>query len=217
MSTISNRHCKRHFLAKKVPKKIINSVLLTAGNAGSSKNSQPWKVAVLSGTSKNKLITAMCNKFDQNIFEKPDYNYMTDPMPKIFKERARECGFSLYKLKGIDKNDHKMRTEHFKENYTFFNAPIALIFHLHQHPEPGNFLDMGLFMQNVMLGLVEHGLGSCPQFSICSYSQTIKEQLKIYDRTIVCGMSVGYPDESAPVNSFIPNRLPLDQYVTWHS
>jgi nitroreductase len=76
---------------------------------------------------------------------------------------------------------------------------------------------MGLFMQNVMLGLVEHGLGSCPQFSICSYSQTIKEQLKIYDRTIVCGMSVGYPDESAPVNSFIPNRLPLDQYVTWHS
>ena len=32
---------------------------------------------------------------------------------------------------------------------------------------------------------------------------------------IVCGMSVGYPDESEPVNGFIPKRISIDEYVKW--
>ncbi len=218
MDIISKRHCKRKFLNKRVPKSIINDILLNAGNAGSSKNSQPWHIEILSGKTKQVLTEKMCSKFDNNIFEKEDYLYMTEPMPDIFKERARDCGYSLYKLKGIDREDYKKRTAHFKENFTFFNAPLALIFHLHENAERGNFLDIGLFIQNIMLGLVEKNLGSCPQYSICAYSKTIKEELNIpKNRIIVCGMSVGYPDNKDPINNFIPNRLPLKNYVKWHN
>ena len=215
-SIITSRHCKRKFTNKSIPKKIISTILTNAGHAGSSKNSQPWQVAVLTGKTKQTIVDTMCKKFDHNIFEEPDYNYMTNPMPDTYKERARNCGYALYKLKGIKKDDKNKRNAHFRENYTFFDAPTALIFHLHEGAERGNFLDMGLFIQNVMLGLVEHGLGSCPQFSICSYSQTIKNLLNIpKNRIIVCGMSVGYPDQEAIVNTFIPERLPLDEYVEW--
>ena len=216
-SIITKRHCKRKFLTRSVPKDTINTVLSNAGHAGSSKNSQPWKVAIVCSQTKEALVNKMCSKFDNNEFEASDYTYMTDPMTHEYKERARECGYALYQLKGISKENKTETTAHFRENYTFFNAPLALIFHLHEDAERGNFLDMGLFMQNVMLGLVEFGLGSCPQFSICSYSTTIKKHLNIpMNRIIVCGMAVGYADESAPVNSFIPNRIPIEDYTKWY-
>ena len=66
-----------------------------------------------------------------------------------------------------------------------------------------------------MLGLVSEGLGSCPQFSICAYSQTIRQLLNLKDRIIVCGMSVGYPDETALVNTFIPKRIKPNHYIEW--
>ena len=90
-----------------------------------------------------------------------------------------------------------------------------MIFHLPMESERGNFLDIGLFMQNVMLGLVVEGLGSCPQFSICSYSDTIRQVLGLNNRMIVCGMAVGIPDESAKVNTFIPERLSVNKYTQW--
>ena len=216
-SIIKKRHCKRKYLSKKISKKLINKILLNATNAASSKNSQPWKVAVLTGRTKSQLVKEMCAKFDNDISESPDYIYMTNPMPEIYKERARECGYELYKLKGINKDDKEKRKQHFRENYTFFDAPMALIFHLHENAEKGNFLDMGLFMQNIMLELVENNLGSCPQYSICSYSETIKKVLDIpKNRIIVCGMAVGYPDENSNINSFIPKRMSLDEYVKWY-
>jgi len=35
------------------------------------------------------------------------------------------------------------------------------------------------------------------------------------DRWIVCGLSVGHPDLTAEVNSFVPERLPLSGFVDW--
>ena len=68
----------------------------------------------------------------------------------------------------------------------------------------------------VMLGLLARGLGSCPQASVAGYSDAIREHLGFgADRLIVCGMSIGYPDEAAPVNGFVPERAPLDDYTQW--
>ncbi|RAP34687.1 nitroreductase [Candidatus Marinamargulisbacteria bacterium SCGC AG-439-L15] len=213
---IKERHCKRAFLNKPVPKDTINDILQIAGNAASSKNSQPWQVAIITGKTKDTLSKKMCEQFDKGASDTPDYTYMTDPTPPHFKDRARDCGYRLFELKGIDKNDHNKRKAHFRENYTFFGAPVALIFHLHPKAEPGNFLDIGLFMQNVMLGCIAYDLGSCPQFSITSYTNTIKSLLTINkERIIVCGMAIGYPDPKAKVNSFIPPRLTIENYSKW--
>jgi nitroreductase len=35
------------------------------------------------------------------------------------------------------------------------------------------------------------------------------------DRTIVCGISFGYPDLDHPTNSYRTTRAPLDQVVDW--
>ena len=73
-----------------------------------------------------------------------------------------------------------------------------------------------MFMQNVMLGLTAHGLGSCPQFSVAEYANIVRESLGLAeDSCIVAGMSVGWPDLEAKVNTFVPKSLPLSHYVNW--
>ena len=44
---------------------------------------------------------------------------MINPLPTEFKDRARECGYTLYQLKGIHREDKEARKAHFRENYTF--------------------------------------------------------------------------------------------------
>lgn len=217
LALIASRHSKRAYLNQPVPRSLLEDVLTAAANAPSSKNTQPWGVAVLTGTTLHELSQAMCAKFDQGIVESPDYVYMPDPWPPGFKERAREVGYRLFELKGIERHDREQRQAHDRENFVFFGAPLLLIFHLHRTAECGMFLDMGMFMENVMLGLLAHGVASCPQFSLTSYSQTIREQLDLgEDRLVVAGLAVGYPDPTALVNTFIPQRLPLKEYTRWY-
>jgi nitroreductase len=213
---IEARHCKRAFLPTPVPRELLGKILGLAANAPSSKNTQPWQVTVLSGARRDELSRRICGKFDSREVDEPEYVYSVEPTPAEYRARARACGFALYELKEIDAGDRDARRAHERENYVFFGAPIEMIFHLPRGAMYGNFLDMGMFLQNVMLGLVGAGLGSCPQASLTDYSRTIRECIGLPDdRIIVCGLAVGYVDDAATVNTFVPARLSTDEYVTW--
>ncbi|MBT5855738.1 nitroreductase [bacterium] len=215
-SAITSRHSKRAFLNTPVSRQILETILTNAGQAGSTKNTQPWEVAILTGNTLSTLIETMCQKFDANEFDSPDYQYSPNPFPDTFKTRARDCGYALFDLKGIKRDDHDKRKAHSRENFECFGAPCLMIFHLPMASEKGTFLDMGLFLQNVMLGLTIEGLGSCPQASLLAFSQTIRDHINLApDRLIVCGLSLGAPDPNALVNTFVPTRLPLSDYTQW--
>ncbi|MDE2682158.1 MAG: nitroreductase [Verrucomicrobiota bacterium] len=216
LSLISRRHCQRAFTDAPVGRDVLEGVLLAAGQAPSGKNTQPWKVTVVSGAARDGLSAALCAAFDAGEKAAPDYEYSLLPSPAEWKERARTCGFSLFELKGIARDDVEARRAHGRENFTFFGAPVQLIFHLQAGSERGNFLDLGMFIQNVMLGLTAYGLGSCPQFSVAGYAAVVRESLGLgADRWVVAGMSVGWPYEAASVNTFVPERLPLADFVDW--
>jgi len=216
LSVLHARHCQRAFLDKSVERDVIEEVLLAAGQAPSGKNSQPWKVTVVAGARRDALSDALCVAFDAGDKGKADYEYSLLPPPAEWMDRARACGYALFDLKGIERKDYEARKAHGRENFTFFGASLAMIFHLPRGAERGNFLDVGMFMQNVMLGLTAYGLGSCPQFSVAEYAKIVRESLGLAeDRCIVAGMSVGWPDPEAKVNTFVPARLPLGHYVNW--
>jgi nitroreductase len=215
--TISNRHCKRAYLNKSVDQKVLKSIIDIACNAASSKNTQPWKVEIVLDQKLETLKKKMCEKFDNSDFDQPDYLYSPNPLSDIHMDRARKCGYELFSLKNIDRKDREKRTAHDRENFECFGAPALLIFTLEQDSEKGTFLDLGLYMQNIMLACTSLGLGSCPQYSLTNVSSTIKKELQIApSEIIICGLSLGYPDESAIVNSFIPERINSDKYTTWH-
>jgi nitroreductase len=216
LKTITQRHCKRAFKNNDIERDILKTILEVSGNAASSKNTQPWKVKVIRGEKLSKLKTLMCQKFDDGDFDDPEYQYAPEPLPDYLMDRARDCGYSLFKLKDIDRKDREKRKAHDRENFNCFGAPVLMLLCLDKNSEKGSFLDLGLYLQNVMLACTSLGLGSCPQFSLTSFSQTLKRELAIPDdQIIVCGLSLGYPDTNATVNTFIPKRIDLNAFTDW--
>jgi len=216
LSIITTRHCKRVFLDTPVPRNTLETVLRAAAHAPSTRNNQPWQVAVLTGAARDRLAHALCEAFDGGLPPRMDYVNRLEPVPPAAQARAQSAASGVFRAKGITREDEVARRAHQRDNLQFYGAPVALIFHLDAKATPGTFLEMGFFLQNVMLGLVASGLASCPQSSVAGYGDLIRGHLGFGpERLIVCGMSVGFPDEQRPLNRFIPERLPLEEYTQW--
>ena len=67
-----------------------------------------------------------------------------------------------------------------------------------------------MFLQNIMTAARARGLDTCPQAAFIGFYSLIEEQLAL-PRTemVVCGMSLGWADESAPENKLVTEREPV--------
>jgi len=217
LSVIADRHCKRSFLNSPVERGIIEQVLIAARQAPSPRNTQFWQVAVLTGQAREELSRRMCAGMESDRRYEPDYVNRPSPMGEVHEQRSAAWGSAYYSAMGIARDDNAGRTDVERRNLCFYGAPVAMIFHLPRNAVNGTFLEMGLFLQNVMIGLVACGLGSCPQYSVTRYSSIIREFLGLRpERLIVCSLSIGYVDESAPINRFFPERAALHEYAQWY-
>lgn len=217
LETIKNRHSKRSFSDNPVPLDIVKNVLEIAANAPSSKNMQPWQVAVVQGETLKTLSAQILHKFDNDISEEGDYQYTSEPVAEELMNRARTAGLALFELKGIGHKDFEKRRLHNRENYLFFNATTQILFFLPKNAERGQFLDLGFYMQNVMLGLLSEGISSCAQVSVAKYANTIREILNLDDSVwVISGLACGYADDNK-VNSFIPGRIDVNHYVKYYA
>ena len=93
-----------------------------------------------------------------------------------------------------------------------------MIFYIDKQLNQGSWLDMGMFLQNIMLAATHHGLATCPQASLADYPDIIREHLDIDKQfDIVCGMAIGYEDKQHPANSYRLDREPIDVFTRWLS
>jgi len=217
LSAITARHCKRAYVDRPVPRALLQEVLTAAAHAPSTRNTQLWQVAVVIGAARARLADRLCADFDAGVPIQPDYVNRPPTLGQPYLERAEAAGAGVLKAKGIDRDDPQARRAHLRDNYRFYGAPVAMILHLPADASPGTFLEIGCFLQNIMLGLGACGLGSCPQYSVAGYSDRIRSELALgSDRLIVCSLAVGYPDPHAPINAFIPERAGLAEYTHWY-
>jgi nitroreductase len=215
-ATATGRHCKRAFLDRPVPREVLERVLAVAANAPSTRNAQPWRVAVVTGAARDALGRRLRTEFDRGVQPCPDYPNQPPTVDDVTRRRARDFGAGLLAAMGIARDDPAGRRAHLRANLDFHGAPATLVFHLPADAAPGTFLEMGFFLQNTMLGLVACGLGSCPQYSVAGYPDVLRDALGLAGRLIVCGLATGYPDPAATVNGYVPERALLCDYVTWH-
>jgi nitroreductase len=214
---VTARHCKRAYLDRPVPRTLLEDVLIAAGDAPSTRNGQPWRVSVVSGAARAALVHRLCEEFDRGVARAPDYPNRPRTHDPVTEQRARLADSGVLQALALAHLGAAGRRAHLRQNLNFYGAPVAMVFHLPADAVPGAFLEIGFFIQNVMLGLVACGLGSCPQYSVAGYPQVLREQLGLgSDRLIVCTLAVGYPDPVAGVNSFVPDRATLAEYTRWH-
>jgi nitroreductase len=217
LSAITARHCKRAYMDRPVAMALLQEVLAAAAHAPSTRNTQLWQVAVVTGAARARLAERLCADFDADEPVRPDYVNRPPVLDPPYLARAEAAGVGVLKTKGIERSDAQARRAHLRDNYRFYGAPVVMILHVPANAAPGTFLEIGCFLQNIMLGLVACGLGSCPQYSVAGYSARIRAELGMSaDRLIVCSLAVGYPDPQAPVNAFVPERASLAEYTRWY-
>jgi nitroreductase len=213
---ITSRHSMRRFLAKEVPREVVATLLELGAKAPSGTNVQPWKVYALTGDAKNALSKAIMAKFDSGEAEKREYDYY----PKVWEEpwlsRRRKVGKGLYGVLGIPKEDKEGMKRQTARNFTFFDAPVGLIFTMDRRFGLGMFMDIGMFMENVMVAARARGLDTCPQAFFADFPDTIRTSLGIgQNEIVVCGMALGYADPDAPENSLRMEREPVEGFAVF--
>lgn len=211
---LAARKSTRAFLDKPVPRDVIERILLSAGHAPSGTNTQPWQVAVVSGSEKQALEAKLLAAAEAGEEEKMDYLYYPVEWVEPFKSRRRACGLQLYSTLQISREDKQRQREQWMANYRAFDAPVALYFFLDPIMKTGSFMDYGMFLQSVMLCAVEEGLATCAQAALGQFPAIVKDHLG-YDRdqVLVCGMALGYEDTEAVINSYRTPRLPITEFV----
>ena len=82
--------------------------------------------------------------------------------------------------------------------------------------QTGSYIDYGMFIQSIMLAAVEQGLATCAQASLADYAEIIKSTLDYApDDILLCGMSLGYEDEDALVNSYRTPREAVETFTRY--
>ena len=83
-------------------------------------------------------------------------------------------GEILYGALGIDRNDTLARRTWIHENFQFFGAPFGVFCFLERNFEAYQWLDLGIYLQTVLLLLTEAGYASCPQADWAMFEPTVK-------------------------------------------
>lgn len=214
---IVRRRSVRAFLDTPVDQLMVKEVLEVASRAPSGTNTQPWRVYVLTGDAKTRLSDEIVDAFlnpEKAAQHHEEYDYYPKEWIEPFIGRRRKVGFDLYGLLGLAKDDKAGMQQQHARNFRFFDAPVGMIFTIDRMMGRGSMLDYGMFMENIMISAVGHGLATCPQAAFNQFHKIIARHLALPENeAVVCGMALGYEDKRAIVNTLKTTRVQVDEFV----
>lgn len=207
------RRSHRVFLPTLVPRTQVERIIDAAHLAPSWCNTQAWKVyycaqAPLALLSVD-LLTAANDRDDT-----PDIGFAAG-YPPVYAARKQAADDALRAARELAPGNVRATVEAVRANLRFFGAPQALFLTVPRALGPYALLDLGCFLQSLLLGICAEGLNACPQAALAQYPRTVRRHLPIPDdEAIVCGVSFGHADPDAPANRCHTTRAPLDEFVS---
>ncbi|MCR6631970.1 MAG: nitroreductase [Magnetospirillum sp.] len=214
---LASRRAVRAFLPDPVDRATVERILALAARAPSGTNIQPWKVWVVAGTTKSRLSARIlaAHQADDPQYQE-EYAYYPDPWTEPYLSRRRKLGRDLYAQLGISKGDAERTKAQFGRNYLFFDAPVGLFVTIERDMNVGSWLDLGTFVQSILLAARGFGLHTCPQQAFAKYNRLVREELSIPEsEVVVCGIALGYEDPDAPENKLVTEREPVSAFATF--
>jgi nitroreductase len=208
---VDRRVSVRAYLDRPVAGELVRELLLAAQRAPSGGNLQPWRVHALTGAP----LEGLKAKVAANLAgETPEYDVYPPDLWDPFRTRRFQCGEDLYATIGIPREDKPARLQQLFKNTQLFGAPVGLFFSLDRKLGPPQWSDVGMYMQTLMLLATERGLATCAQEFWARYPKTVAEHLALPDdHMLFSGMALGWPDESAPINTLRTRRDPFEVWA----
>jgi len=222
---VKSRRSIRDFDSKReIDEALLKKILIDAQWAPSWCNTSPYYLCLARGEQKERIKKGLTTKFDEasqaakgGWMDKamlyfaggaPDGDYDASvKYDKDLKEHQRACGYGLYNLLGIKREDRKARDAQVRRNFEFFDAPAVFFVFCHGDMGPFSPLDLGFFLQTLLLSAHANGLGTCAQGALAIWGSPVREEFQDVPKgyKLVCGVSMGYATD-AKVNTFNPGR-----------
>jgi len=214
---ISSRITARAFLDTPVSGAVLRQILETAKRAPSGGNLQPWHVWVLGGEPMTRFKALIKEKMAVSPRgEGSEYHVYPQDLKEPYKTRRFKCGEDMYATIGVSREDKFARLANFARNFEFFGAPAAFFFAIDRQMQQGQWADLGMFMQSIMLLAREHDLHTCPQEAWSVWHKTLREFLPIPPELMLfCGMAIGHIDATHPINRLRTERAELAEFATF--
>ena len=204
------RRSVRAFLPAVPPGALVQTLLQEAAQAASGGNLQPWRVVALTGEPLRALLAAVAQTQpgeDESLQSYPPN--LWEP----YRTRRFANGEDLYRSIGIARDDKAGRLEQLAKNAEFFGAPVGLLICVDQRMGQAQWVDLGIYLQSLMLLAVQHGLATCAQGFWRRYAGTLQQQLGLPEPyRVAFGVALGYEDAAAPINTLRSSRAPWAEW-----
>jgi nitroreductase len=213
---ILGRRSIRNFLKQDIPEKLVQEIMADSQWAPSWGNTQPWELMIISGapleTFKQKNKDALFSGIKPN----PEI-LMPEVFPPLLKKRYVDVGKRVLQSLSIDRKDLDGRLKYYGDMFYLFDAPVMVLFLLNKEVIlEYAMLDVGLYLQTLMLSAHDKGVGGIVLAAAVNYPDVLRSLFPIdVDKTIVIGAVLGWPDPEAPVNHFERQRADFNETVTW--
>jgi nitroreductase len=214
---ITSRRSVRRFLPTPVPRETVRHILDVSARAPSGHNVQPWRVYALAGSARDRLCEDILQaaRTDAQAHQ-PEYEYYPTEWHEPYIGRRRKIGFDLYASLGIAREDTASREAQMLRNYSFFDAPVGLLVTLDRRLETGSYMDLGMFIQNIMIAARGQGLHTCAQAAFAWYHRIVRQHLPLSEHEVLaCGIALGVEDTAAPENRLVTAREPAEAFTTF--
>jgi nitroreductase len=214
---IATRYSCRAFLATPVPEKTVRDIVECAARAPSAGNIQPWRVDVIAGQRLEALKAMMRPRMSElPKGEGTEYPIYPPDLGPPYSERRFGVGEMLYRSINVARADKPARYRQYARNFEFFGAPVGLFVSIERSFVLGQWIDLGSFIENIMLLARDHGLHTCPQEAWASFSRTVSAFLNLpANMMLFCGVALGHADDAAPINSWRAPRVPLTDFASF--
>jgi len=216
---VCSRISTRAFLPDEIPEADIRALLEDAQRAPSGGNLQPWKVHVVTGAARRRVIDAVAARMVEAPFDDEGHiRVYPEKLAEPWRTRRYELGEAMYALLGAPREDKAARLAWLAKNFEFFGAPVGLFFTLDKRFDRGQWAHLGMYMQTICLLAEERGLATCMQEAWSTRAKTVEGVLGVPEtEELYCGMALGRADPDAPVNRLKSERAPLEEVVSFHS
>lgn len=209
---IAARRSVRGFRPDPVPREVLERVFTASQRAPSWCNIQPWRV-VLTGGAKTAELTAALAEAARTTMPSPDVGFPVE-YPEPYKAHRRACGAALYQAMGVAYDDKTARYDAWMRNFSAFGAPHAAIVSMDRRFGVYAALDVGCWLQTVLLAATAEGLATCSQASLATYPAAARRVLGIPDgELILFGIALGWEDTAERANACRTDRSPVEDNV----
>jgi len=210
---IRTRRSFRAYKSTPIRPELLETVLEAARKSPSFANTQPWEIAVVSGGTKDELSRILCKLAESQTPANPDMP-LPGTWPHGLEKRSGEHSTRRFKTLGLEKGGGQYRSELRMANFRFYGAPSAIFIFTDSCLTPWSTFDAGLFAQSLCLAAHSVGLGTCLQATLANYPDAVRQFLGLpKTKRLVIGISIGYPDFNARINTYLSTRIGLDEFV----